>query len=280
VTRKERSIEFREARLLGIGRVTCCAVSPEGKPGILVGGAKGLFHLSGYDSHPRRLRKYPVGYVVSGESGVVLYEDAKDHGRIVILGPLLEELRAESALARKINPVAMWKGRVILFKNGAFESFSPSSGETERVARFAQTHTMTPLWPVESGFEFMASLREPSWPTSLYRLVVRAGRDGSGDVQILAKAEDPVMSRQFMRLREDRYLLIPQGVPVFLIYKVFDGKPASIRTWELLPLPAEAQPVGLIRKDRDLIAACSDCLLRFELGEEYGAGGRARELNL
>jgi hypothetical protein len=115
----------------------------------------------------------------------------------------------------------------------------------------------------------MASLREPSWPTSLYRLVVREGKEGSGDVQILAKAEDPVMSRQFMRLREDRYLLIPQGVPVLLIYKIFAGPPTSIRTWELLPLPAEVQPVGLIRKDRDLIAACSDGLLRFELGEEY-----------
>jgi hypothetical protein len=97
-------------------------------------------------------------------------------------------------------------------------------------------------------------------------------RDGRGEVEVVAEAEDPVISRHFMKLRDDKYVLIPQGAPVFLIYRLFPGVPASIRTWELVPLPAEAQPVGLVRKDRDMIAACADSLCRFELAEEYGIG--------
>jgi hypothetical protein len=272
VSRRSSPIAFKDIRPLGIGRLTSCVESTSHRTGSLIGSAKGLFHLADTDSTPRRLRRNPVGFIVSGETGAVCYEEVKGHGRLAVLDHELEERKTDLDLARTINPVAFLSDGIIIFHKAEFVCLDLATGARTRLAEFVATHTMTPLVRVPDGFEFIASYREPRWPTFLHKLILPVEKGGEGMVEVLARAEDPVMSRQFLKLSDGYYLTIPQGRPIFLVYKVFAGAEAGIRTWMLIPIAGDAQPVGMVKVGRALLAACADSLCVFSLSAEFETG--------
>jgi hypothetical protein len=263
---------LKDVRPLGIGRLTGCVNSTAGHPGILIGTSKGLFHYTDPQGSPRRIRKHPIAYAISGESGVVCYEEIRGQGRLVILDSDLEELKSDTALARTINPVAVWESKLVVFHRSGFELLDPKSGDKREIAAFVPLHTMTPLVQAGESYEFIAAEREPSWPTSLYSLTMPS-RDGEkGEVEVLAKAEDPLMSRVLLKPSEGFYVVVPQGVPVFLILKVATGKEPVLRSWRLVPIQGEVQPVGLVLSGKEFYAGSGDCLCRFELSDELMEG--------
>jgi hypothetical protein len=263
-------VSLKEIRLLGIGRLTAFTDSTADHPGFLIGSSKGLYHLTRPDAAPHRVRKFPIVYVISDESGVVCYEEVKGHGRIVVLDNRLEEVRVDEDLARTLNPVALYKGKVITFQRAQFSYFDPVTCERKHLANFVPVQSMTPIAKVAGGYEFFASYREPDWPTFLHKLEIPENNDDEGKVEVLAKAEDPVISRHFLRLSGIYYLVIPPGRPVFLIYKMFPGSESGIRTWILVPVPGGVRPAGLVKWQKSLYAACSDSLCTFELSDELG----------
>ena len=115
--RLKKVISYEDARPMGIGRIVAVENSTSGAPGILIASGKGLFHAelpkSDGDINQIRLKKIrrnPVGWLISGDSGVVLYEEVKGHGRIAIFDSKLNELLADTALAREISPRAIHDG--------------------------------------------------------------------------------------------------------------------------------------------------------------------------
>lgn len=265
MAQKSSPIVYKGARPLGIGRLTSLANSTSERPGILLGSPKGLFHMDLPTSKARRIRKYPIGYIISGETGLVCYEEYHERGRLAFLDANLEETKTDTELARKLNPVAFRKGKIILLHQGNFMSLDPLSSEIGLVAPFEETMSITPFIPVGSGYEFIAVLRKPRWRTGLYKL---SFYDESATVHLLAVAEDPIISRHILKLSGHLYLVIPQGKPLFMIYRLFEGAEPCIRTWQLVPIIGEAQPAGIIRQGKVLLAACSDNLLNFEIKEE------------
>ena len=195
----------------------------------------------------------------------------------MILNGQFEEVKVDRELARTLNPVAFWQDKIIIFHRAQFAVFRPETGEKQNLAKFVPVHSMTPLAKVEGGYEFIASYREPNWPTFLQKLIVPEKEGEEGSVEVLARAEDPVISRQFLRLSEAYYMLVPSGKPIFLIFKVFPGSESSIRTWVLVPIPAGARPVGLVREGGSIYAACADSLCTFELSDEFGIGQATTE---
>jgi hypothetical protein len=273
MVRRTPPITYKDFRPLGIGRLTCCAEGTAARPGILVGSHKGLFHLANPDARIRRVRKHSVDFIVSGETGVVCHEETRTEGRLAILDSRLEELRTDVDLARTINPVAFWNNGIVVFHQDNFDWIDPVSMSRRRIAEFQQVHAMTPLVPVKDGCEFLAAYRKPDWPTYLHKLLLPMSEELDGRVEELARCEDPVMTRHFVRLTPSRYLVVPQGKPIFLILKVFGGTESSLRSWELVPIAGGAHPVGLVRKGNALFAAVGESLLQFDLSGEFAQGG-------
>jgi len=262
------SVVFEKARPLGIGRLTACAPSISHPEGMLIGSSRGLFHVADPEAKPRRIRRHPVGFLLAGESGAVCYEERGGHGRLAILDGNLDEVRVDAELARSINPRAYWKNGLIILHQGSLAYLDLQTEERRTLAEFVPTRSLSPFARVEGGFDFIAIHRGPHWPTYLHRLVLPDGPAGDSEVLGLAKAEDPVFARHFIPLPGGDYLVIPQGRPVFEIYKVFPGEVSGLRIWSLTPVAGETHPVGALLIGNRLHAACNDSILVFRLAEE------------
>lgn len=258
---------FQEIRPLGIGRLTACTTGTLSKPGMLLGSRKGLFHLPHPEAKPQRLRRSPVGYVLSGESGAVCYEEAGKHGRLVILDDQLRVRRVDSGLVREINPKAFWKNGLVILHRGEFAFLDFETGERKRVAGFVETRLVGPLALVGESYEFIAIHRGPEWPTYLHSFAPGV-EDDAQEVAVVAQLDDPIGPRHFLRLPRGDYLLVPQGRAIFLILTIYPGEKPGLRPWALVPIAGDAHPVGLALLNGKLYAACSDSLLTFGLSEE------------
>jgi hypothetical protein len=268
MTARARSVVFEKARPLGIGRLTASARSISHPEGMLLGSSRGLFHIPDPESKPRRVRRHPVGFLLAGETGAVCYEERGGHGRLAILDGNLDEVRVDADLARSISPRAYWKNGLIILHQGSFAYLDLQTGERRTLAEFAPTRSLSPFARVDGGFEFIAIHRGPHWPTFLHRLALPDDPDGDSVVLRLAKAEDPVFARHFIPLPGGDYLVIPQGRPVFEIYKVLAGEVSGLRIWSLTPVAGETHPVGALLIDNRLYAACNDSMLVFRLADE------------
>ena len=270
--KEERLINFEKARPLGIGRLTACVHSTQKRKGLLIGSTKGLYHMSHPKSKVRRIRSWPVGYLLSGEDGVVCYEEAGGHGRIAVLDADLEERMVDDGLAREINPKAYaCRGLLILHRDG-IEHMDVSTLERRRLAEYEPCITVGPFASVKGGYEFLAVHRGAHWPTWLYRLDIRGERCEEAVLSRIAQAEDPIFPRVFLPLPTGDYFIVPQGQSVFQTYRLFPGARPELKTWSLVAIPGDAHPVGIVLMDGKLCAAGADCLLIFRPGDELLRG--------
>jgi hypothetical protein len=265
VQEQDSYIAFEDIRLLGLGRLTALVHSTEARPGILLGSRKGLYHLADPGSRAKRLRRHPIGNILSGEKGVVCYEEIRGKGRLSILDENLGEVRVDTELARSVNPVACWNAGLILFNRDVFEYLDLRDGRRSTLAPFEPIRTLSQFARTGGNFEFIAVHKGPKWPTRLYSLAPSVVGGPEAEVKVKAQAEDPILTRIFLLLGKGAYLAVPQGQPIFSILRVYPGEPDMIRQWALIPIPGEAHPVGLILLKDRLYAACSDSLLKFRV---------------
>ncbi len=272
--KKESEIKYEDVRPLGIGRMTACLDSTSGKPGLLIGSVKGLYYLEHPESRPKRIRRYPVGYLVSGDSGVVCYEEVSGHGRLAILDGNLEETHVDESLAREINPKAYWNDGLIILHKAKLVHLDFKSGARRILAEIAPTRVVGPFAGVGDGYEFIAVLRGDQWPTWLYRLDLSAGKETGTDLIGLGQAEDPIIARIFIPLPNGDYFVVHQGRLFFQTYRLFHGEKAGFRTWTLVAITGGAHPVGAVLFKRKLYMAGADCLITFRLADEMLSPGR------
>ena len=257
-------LKFIEGRPMEVGHITCCASSCSYPRGIIFGSNRGLFHIADIDAKPRRVRRWPVGYVLSGVGGAVCYEEASGTGRLAILDSKLEEIKTDSSLARRINPKAYLEGELIIFHQGDFVMLDLDSGRRRVLSRFVPTRTISPFVPVDEGFDFIAIKRGTDWSTNLHRLTVSEDR-ASADVINLAQAEDPIFARHMLRLSCDEYLVAPQSQSMLEIYRIFDGQIPGLRMWTLVQAPGDVHPVGMVQVDKNIYLVGTEGVLIFEL---------------
>lgn len=252
-----------------VGHITCCAPSCSYPRGIIFGSNRGLFHIADIDARPRRVRRWPVGYVMSGTEGAVCYEDAAGEGRLAIMDANLEEIRVDSSLARRINPKAYWKGELITYHQGDFVILDLESSRRHLLSSFVPTRTISPFAPVDKSFDFIAIKRGADWSTNLYRLTV--SEDGTGaDIKVLAQADDPIFARHMISLPGGEYLVAPQSQPMLEIYRIFDGQIPGLRMWTLVQVPGDVYPVGMVQVDKNIYIAGTEGILIFELAADPG----------
>lgn len=262
---KKSLITLDNTRLVGTGQITSFVRSTESSPGFLLGSTRGLYHLEKTTSTPKRIRPNPVIYVHSGTNGAVCYEEVKGHGQIAILDSDLKEKQVDAGLARTINPKAYWHNGLILLHNKFLVYYDLDKRQRTPLVEFPATRMVGQFDRVVDGYEFIAVLKEDNWPTYLYRLVVDPGNPAT--LIRLAAADDPVLARDFCKLSNNDYLVIPQGISAFYILRVFEGDKPELRLWSLIPMPDEIHPAGMLIEGDNLYIAAADCLVTFKLAD-------------
>lgn len=260
----EKSIAYKQARALNIGRISSCVESTVNQPGLLLGCPKGLYHLDDFNSRLKRIRNYPVNFIVRGDDGIILYELAEGQGRLAVLDGFFKEIRADFSLARKINPLAFWNSGIITIAGGQFVHVNVVTDRKIILADFESFISMGPFVPTHDGFEFIAIRRDTKWSTYLYRLVLSPGAENHGQLKITAKLEDPLITHHFIRLAEEVYLTIPQNRPLFLIMRLYN-EDSELRVEKIIPIAGETHPSGMVKAGDSLITACADCLVVYSI---------------
>ena len=267
MTARKSPIVFDSIRLLGIGRLTACTHSTIARPGILIGSRKGLFLLSKPDAPPQKIRRNPVGYLLSGELGAVCYEESGGRGQFAILDESLETVRVDTGLPRKINPVAYWNDGLVILHKAEFLHMEIETGARKHLADFVPTRSLSPLAKTAEGFDFIAVMRGPKWPTYLYRLVLPSPEKKAA-IETLAEVDSPVVTRQFLRMANGDYLVVPQGKALFSVLRIYPEDREILRQRSVMPIAGEAHPVGMTAIGSMLYVAAADCLLKFNLSDE------------
>jgi len=265
---KKSPIHFENFRPLGIGRITSLVTSTSADPGILLGSSKGLYHLQKPAGKIRRIRFHPVGWVYSGDDGLVCYEEVSGHGQLVFLDQYLSLKLEDRSLARIINPKAHVESGVIILDRGSLAWLDPLDGTRIDLAELPPARFISPFAPLNSGYVFISVEKAEHWPTWLYRLDLDRWRDGGAALIKLAITEDPVMAGLFIPLPGGDFLVIPQGEPIFQVYKIFDGPLPSLRTWTLVSIPGEVHPSGMLLVNDNLYIAAGDGILTFTVGDD------------
>lgn len=266
---KKSLITLENVRPTGIGQITSFTRSTDIMPGFLLGGTKGLFHIDTISARPARIRPNPVIYALSGPNGAIVYEEAKNHGQIAILDGSLAEKEVDSSLARTINPKAYWHNGLILLHKKHLVYFDLETRDRTPLVEFPPTRMVGQFERTGNGFEFMAILKDDKWPTYLYRLDVEPGMEAS--LTRLAASEDPVFARNFCRMADGTYLVIPQGISAFYIYRISERDENSevdgpeLRLWSLVPIEEEIHASGMLIEDKELYVSAADLVLTFRL---------------
>jgi hypothetical protein len=270
---RKSAIEYKDIRPLGIGRLTSLVRSTASRPGFLIGCARGLFHLDNPKAKLQKIRKSHVGWIISGEDGLICYEETKGHGQLVFLDTDLNEKLADTGLARTLNPKAFFQSGIIHLNRGELAWLNPVSQERVSLAKIPPSRFLSPFAEVNNGYEFIAVEKSEHWPTGLYRLDLAGWREGNSKLVKVARFEDTILARHFLPLPGGDYLIVPQGQAVFLIYRLFDGKLPSLRTWTLIPIAGEAHPVGILLIGKMLYTVSGDCLLNYRLNDDIPDDG-------
>lgn len=256
-------ITYSRARPLGLGRITSLASSTHLLPGFLFGCGKGLFFLSDFDSKPEKIRKFPVGWIISGSDGVVLYEVAEKKGRIVILDIFLNERKVDAALARTLYPKAVLQDKILLYRQEHFLLWDIDTEDLSEICEIRPTRLVGPVLKTGNNYEFIVIHRDIGSQCLLYQLVP-AGEDSlAWGLNCVSELEDPVSPKHFHLLPDGDYLVVHGNRAVFWTFRIYTGDNPGLRPSSMIPIKANAYPSGIVVERSDIYASSMDTLIHF-----------------
>lgn len=262
VATKTSSIIFDEAFPIGIGRLTTIAHSTSATPGILVAGNRGLFHFEDISGKATRVRKNPVGWLISGKNAVVVYEEVAGKGNLAVLDGDLKEIFSDQALARSLNVKAVHEKSLLLYDHFELHIMNIRSAERREIAKIEPVRRFGPFSRSGDAFEFIAIHRDKNWTPVLYSL--SQNTSGSWILDGVAECEDKFVPHHFIALPNGDYLIVNSTRPALWIYRIYPGDEPRMRSREMVPVPADGHPVGVLWSKEGIIAAVHDSLLRFK----------------